>query len=101
MRVLMALIFFGLAAWLGYSDYKATVAVGEELALTPALSWWQQVSPGTYENYLPKLQELDVPYLWEPVLSTVLNWPVAALFGGLAVFFFLIRRRSEPDIEMG
>lgn len=101
MRALFALIFFGLAAWLGYSDYNATAAQGEELALTPAIAWWQQVSPGTYEEFLPRLQEAEVPYLWEPVLATVLNWPAAVLFAGIAFFFFLIRRRPEPKADFG
>lgn len=101
MRALIALIFFGLAAWLGYSDYNATAAQGEELVLTSADAWWQQVSPATHETYLPKLQEVDVPYLWDPVLQTVLSWPIAALFAGLAFFFFMIRRRSEPKVDIG
>lgn len=100
MRSVLALIFFCLAAWRGYKDYSATQGTDQPFVMVPSGTLWEQISPGTYNSMLPKMQELDFPYFWDPVMQSILNWPATLLFLALAFFFFVIRRRAEPDIEV-
>lgn len=95
MRSLMALILFGLAAWRGYADYQQTAANGEAYSMSSIDTVWSRVSPGSYETYLPRLQESEVPLLWDPAVSTLLTFPAAVVLLVLAVFFFIIRRKAE------
>lgn len=97
MRILFSLIFFGLAIWRGYTDWNTSSGQGEDLALTPTISIWETFSPGTFSEYLPLVQATKVPYLWDPILQTFLNWPAALVLLGISVFFFAIRRKVDPD----
>lgn len=97
MRSLIALILFCLAAWFGYRDLQTSQ--GDELALTPAISVWEQMSPGTLNTWLPRLEQSELPFLPE-LVELVLSWPMALILLGAGIFFFMIRRRPEPPEPM-
>ncbi|MEO1550699.1 MAG: hypothetical protein AAFR93_09740 [Pseudomonadota bacterium] len=95
MRHLLALVLMALGAFQAWRDWGATIGQGEAYALSSVDVAWQGLWPWGYERFVPMMAEAEVPYLWDPVMATVLTWPLAVVCIGLGLFFFLIRRRRE------
>ena len=57
---------------------------------------WYEISPSTILLAQPAIQRHVAPWLWDPVIQTVLLWPAAAVIGvpGLALLW-LCRRRDR------
>ncbi len=57
---------------------------------------WYEISPSTILLAQPAIQRHVAPWLWDPVIQTVLLWPAAAVIGvpGLALLW-LFRRRDR------
>jgi len=95
MRHLLALVFIALGAFQAWRDWGATIGEGEAYALSSVDAAWQSLWPAGYERFMPLLSQTEVPYLWDPLMATLMTWPLAIVCCVLGVFFFLIRRRSE------
>ncbi len=97
MRLLLAIIFFGLSAWITYSDWQATMSVGEAFRFSSVEAVWLANSPETHAEYLPQLQASTIPMLWDPVLRIFLTLPAAIVLFVLSALFWLIRKRKPPQ----
>lgn len=80
----------------GYETYAAIhagswrpIALGE---------LWYKLSPATLNGAQAGIQRYIAPWLWEPVITTVLLWPAWAVFGvpGAVLVWFCRRRSGAP-----
>ena len=58
-----------------------------ELILRPLGQYWFELSPGSLQLIQPAIERYLHPYLWDPLIQTVLTWPAAFVFGGLTILF--------------
>ncbi|MCH8183245.1 MAG: hypothetical protein IID55_08675 [Proteobacteria bacterium] len=87
----------------------ALAALGWDLADAIGGGGWQSTALGLrwFQNHAPSLGLFQVifqrfipavgPWLWDPVIQTVLLWPAWAVFGapGILLSFFFRRRRGR------
>ena len=83
---LLAVLAVGLAGWDGYRSIQA----GKPLS-TPLGQFWYAIDPGSLNLLQAVVERYLHPYLWDPIVFTVLLWPGWAVFGVLAVFVALVR----------
>lgn len=97
MRTMFALVFFLLASWRVYLDWKATAALGEQMSLVSTQSVWQGISPSSLAWAIERSRSVELfPELWDPGMVTFLSLPMAPVLLITAIFFFAIRRKPEP-----
>jgi len=58
------------------------------LILRPLGQYWFEVSPNSLQLIQPAIERYLHPYLWDPLIQSVLTWPAAMVFGGLTILFF-------------
>lgn len=65
------------------------------------MEYWQELAPGSLEAAHAAVIRATAPWVWDPVITSVLGRPAPVLFGGLAIFFgFLGRRRAELKVHI-
>jgi hypothetical protein len=59
------------------------------LVFVPAGALWYQISPNTILLAQPAIQRHLAPWLWDPVIQTILLWPAVLVLGvpGLALLW--------------
>lgn len=65
------------------------------LVLRPLGQYWFEISPNSLQLIQPAVERYLHPYLWDPLIQSVLTWPAAIVFGLLAALFlgsWFIRR---------
>ncbi len=87
MRILIALILFGLAAWRAVIDWQNTIGEGAAYRLANIETVWAELSPITHEAWMPRLQEAQTPILWSPLGETLMTLPAALVLLVCSVFF--------------
>jgi hypothetical protein len=66
------------------------------LAFAAAGQLWFEVSPSTLELAQPAIQRHLAPWLWDPVLQTILLWPAVLVLGVPgAALLWLFRPRDR------
>lgn len=67
---------------------------------TPVVQVWLELSPATLDAARAAVEHHAGPLLWDPVLKTVLAWPVWAVAAGLAFVLMLAgdRRRRRAVV---
>ena len=65
-------------------------------AMTSVLGYWQELAPASLEAAHAAVVKATMPWVWDPVATSILTRPTPVLFGGLAVFFGFLGRRKEP-----
>jgi len=89
-----ALATFALAAAVVMAVLDATRSIAADaFVTTPLRESWNGVSAGTFAAAEAALRGLPVPGLWDPLAVSVLSLPGFAVFGGLALIFYLIGHR--------
>jgi len=57
---------------------------------------WTELAPASLAATRTNISEMTFPWVWDPLLLSVLSFPMSALFGGLAlVCGYFGRRRPE------
>jgi hypothetical protein len=82
----VALVTDATPALTGTGPFKATSVIG----------YWRQLAPATLLTVRAAVTRTTFPWMWDPVIASVLGLPAAALFGGLAVVCGYFGRRREP-----
>jgi len=95
---------FSLALSVMFLIIDATRSVGvSKFVWTPLVDSWNRFFPDTLEGFATWLGTSVHPFLNDPVLASLLNWPTFALFAGLAALFYIIgykrRRRSDYFLD--
>jgi hypothetical protein len=94
--VFRILATFSLAVAVVMAVLDATRSIASDaIVLTPLWESWQTVSPASYGAAEAAVSEVLVPYVWDPVILTLLSAPGFAVFGVLALLLYMIGRRPE------
>ena len=72
-------------------DGARSIAAGE-LDLTALGKTWYDLDNASLNGAQALVQRYLWPYLWDPVIQTVLEWPTFAVALGLSVIFVVIGR---------
>jgi hypothetical protein len=81
----VALVTDATPALTGTGHFKATSVVG----------YWRDLAPSTLLTARAAVARTTAPWVWEPGMTSVLNLPASALFGGLAIVCGYFGRRRE------
>ena len=95
---IMAMVALSVAVIMAVVDATRTIAASE-LVLTPLITSWLTVSPGTLATLQAFVAEKAHPLLWDPVIVSILAQPGAAIFATLALLLYAIGRK--PDRRAG
>lgn len=69
------------------------------LAPTPLGQFLYWLDPGALNLSQAFIERYTIPFLWDPVIVTVLTWPVWAVGGTLGLLLAWIgRRRARPAL---
>jgi hypothetical protein len=81
----VALVTDATPALTGTGPFTATSVVG----------YWRDLAPSTLLTARATVVRTTFPWVWDPMISSVLNLPASALFGGLAIVCGYFGRRRE------
>lgn len=75
-----------MSPWLNRSgDFNATALA----------THWQQVAPGSLDRARAAVSRATAPWVWDPLIWTVIGAPTFALFGGLGLLLGVLGRRRR------
>jgi hypothetical protein len=99
--MLMLLRIFGvwlllLAMVAAVVDATKSLAGGGAWVVTPMGEQWQALSPETLRNAKAAIEINVGPFLWDPVMTTVLHAPTWVVFGILGVLLFWLGQKRKP-----
>lgn len=80
-------------------DGARTIAAGA-LTLTAFGQTWYDLDRASLNGAQAVVQRYVAPWLWDPVIATVLTWPTFAVALGLSLVFVILgrpRRRAGAD----
>lgn len=90
--LLLILIALALAARDGYASYQA-----EALRIMDAGTLWAGLHRDSLQLAEPAITRYLHPFLWHPVIVTILLFPAWVVFGGLGIILWLLTRlRGRP-----
>lgn len=89
---LLSMIALSIAVIMAVIDATRSVAA-ETLVMTPLISSWRDVAPSLLEGLEQSMTRSLPPFLWDPVMTTILSQPGFAIFTVLALLFAMIGRR--------
>ena len=99
--MLMLLRIFGvwlllLAMVAAVVDATKCLAGGGAWVVTPMGEQWQALSPETLRDVKAAIETNVGPFLWDPVMTTVLHAPTWVVFGILGVLLFWLGQKRKP-----
>lgn len=66
---------------------------------TALATHWQQVAPGSLDRAQAAVSHATAPWVWDPLIRTLIGAPTFVLFGALGVLLgFLGRRRRRINV---
>jgi len=87
---ILAIIVLGADLWPVLSE-------GAPFRLSALGDWWLWLDKDSLQVLQPAVERHLSPALWDPGMQTLLEWPLAAELGVLAVLFLLLGgRRKDP-----
>ncbi|WP_210272799.1 hypothetical protein [Chthonobacter rhizosphaerae] len=98
---MIAFLIRGLGVLLFAASFIALVADGirslaaDAVVLTPLGQTWFQLHPGSLNLLQAVVQRYLHPYIWDPILLTVLLWPTFAVGGGLGILLMVLGRKRR------
>ena len=71
---------------------------GGDVILTDVGSFWYSSHPSSLQLLQPAIARHVSPFLWDPIMVTILLWPVTSVLGlpGL-IFVLLTHRKARPN----
>ena len=102
MRRFLAILFLLGAAVRVWLDWRASGEAEESFRLQDVGEVWANTHLDSLLLIQPVIERYIEAYtgqwLWDPIMLTILNWPLAFVLLGLSVFFWIIRRRKKRRI---
>jgi hypothetical protein len=96
----LGLLFLAAAfVFLVYDGTKSIAA--NALVYTKVSEMWTLLHAASLQQLQPLVEKNAPPWLWDPVVVTVLNAPTLAAFGIIGAFLVLLGRRKKPMIGYG
>ncbi len=81
----------------------ATLALNgaKPFTLTTVLGYWQELAPASLQGARKAISASTFPWVWDPLITSVLGQATPVLFGLLAVLCgFLGRRREQMHVHI-
>ncbi len=103
---LLALVVAALAVLVLGVDLWTGLAGSGPLRLSALGEWWFWLHPSSLQVLEPAIARHVAPWLWDPVMQTLLLWPLAIELAVLALVLWVISalvgrrttRRRGPDL---
>jgi hypothetical protein len=87
----VALVADATPAWNGTGAFEAHSVIG----------YWSELAPASLVATRNNITQMTFPWVWNPLLLSVLSFPMSALFAGLAlVCGYLGRRREKLKVHV-
>ena len=77
-------------------DATKSLAGGGAWVVTPMGEQWQALSPETLKGAKEAIETHAGPFLWDPVMTTILDAPTWVVFGILGVFLYWLGQKRKP-----
>lgn len=81
----VALVADATPAWNGTGPFVAHSVI----------NYWSELAPASLVAMRASITEMTYPWVWDPLLLSVLSFPMSALFGGLALVCGYLGRHHE------
>jgi len=88
----LGLAFIAIAILTLGHDAQLTFAAAEP-DYRPIGLYWYELHRGSYNGFQVLLERYIWPPLWDPVVLSVIQWPVWALSGPIGILLFVFGRR--------
>lgn len=95
MARLLALLFFLAGAARVWFDWQETISVAEPFRFAEVGTVWAQIHFGSLQVFQPAVERYIGTWMWESLIFPVLLAPMAPILFGLAVIFWLFRRKKR------
>jgi hypothetical protein len=80
-------------------DATKSLAGGGAWVVTPMGQQWQALSPKTFDDARAAVGSHVSPFLWDPILTTILGAPTWVVFGILGVLlYWLGQKRKQVEV---
>ena len=80
-------------------DATKSLAGGGAWVVTPMGQQWQALSAKTFDDARVAVQTHASPFLWDPILTTILGAPTWVVFGILGVLlYWLGQKRKQVEV---
>ncbi|MGH6866814.1 MAG: hypothetical protein ACREDO_11755 [Methyloceanibacter sp.] len=77
-------------------DATKSLAGGGAWVVTPMGVQWSQLAPDTLTATKAWIETTASPFLWDPVIVTILQAPTWVVFGILGVFLYWLGQKRKP-----
>lgn len=77
-------------------DATKSLAGGGAWVVTPMSEQWQSLSPETLRDAKAAIETNVGPFLWDPVMTTILHAPTWVVFGILGVLLYWLGQKRKP-----
>jgi hypothetical protein len=95
MRWLFALLLLAAALWRGWIDWQATIGAGYPFRMTSIGSALETAGPDRFAALVAAGEASTVPWIWDPLATTLLALPLSLLLFVAAGILWLTRRRRR------
>jgi len=83
------------------ADATPVLYGAKQFTATTVIGYWQELAPTSLAAARTAISASTFPWVWDPVVLSVINLPTPVLFGLLAlVCGFLGRRREEMKVHI-
>lgn len=91
---LLSMVFLAVAVIMAVLDATRSIAANSIVA-TPLWASWATTSPTTLQSFEQSVSERLPPFVQDTVIDGILTLPGFAVFGALALLFYLAGRRPS------
>lgn len=95
MRWLFVFLLLAAALWQGWIDWQATIGAGDPFRPTSIGGALETADPDLFASLVAAGEASGIPWLWDPVATTLFALPLAVVLAGLATVLWLTRRRRR------
>jgi len=77
-------------------DSTKSLGGGGTWVATPMLDEWAALAPESLAAFKAAVEAYTSPYVWDPVLTTIMHAPTWAVFGVLGIGFYWLGQKRKP-----
>src|SRR5260370_31185984 len=91
-----------LAAAFIFLVYDGTRSIAANVVLYSKVDEiWSLLHTASLQQLQPSIEKNAPPWLWDPVVTTILDAPAVVVLGIIGAIVILLGRRTKPDIGYG
>ncbi len=83
------------------ADVTLALNGAKPFTMTTVMGYWEELAPASLQGARKAVMTAALPWVWDPLITSVLGRPTPVLFGLLAVLCgFLGRRREKMQVHI-